>query len=398
MLRADSRGLAEAGVGACLIGGVAMVLRTLVFPPEPASTPIRLVDGPRLRPASALDLPAPPVDTAASAVLLFAGDIMQHRRQAGDDFTASYAGIAPLVSRADLAIANLEFPVDTARPVGPGPGSTTFNGSPRHVTAIAAAGFDVLQTANNHLYDQGADGVANTWRLLRSRGLEPVGTAPTLADLERAPLVVRQVRGMRVGFAAYTFPPNRYPGARGGLAWPPRDMPAFSLGFGEWDAEYRAAGVELFRRHAALARAQGVDLLVALVHWGQEWHLEPSEDQRRAAHDLVDAGFDLVVGGHSHVINGAEIYRGRLIAYSLGDLIADFPPMEPRTGVLLEARVVRGRGQAPRVTGFTWHPTLVEREGHRIELVRPGDPGERGRAAAFAHSRLDGPGRSAGGP
>jgi hypothetical protein len=154
----------------------------------------------------------------------------------------------------------------------------------------------------------------------------------------------------------------------------------------------------LFRRHAALARAHGVDLLVALVHWGQEWHLEPSEDQRRAAHDLVDAGFDLVVGGHSHVINGAEIYRGRLIAYSLGDLIADFPPMEPRTGVLLEARVVRGRGQAPRVTGFTWHPTLVEREGHRIELVRPGDPGERGRAAAFAHSRLDGPGRSAGGP
>jgi len=396
MLRTDSRGLAEAGVGASLIGGVAMVLRTLVFPSEPASTPIRLVDGPRLRPASALDLPAPPMDTAASAVLLFAGDIMQHRRQAGDDFTASYAGIAPLVSRADLAIANLEFPVDTARPVGPGPGSTTFNGSPRHVNAIAAAGFDLLQTANNHLYDQGADGVANTWRLLRSRGLEAVGTAPTLAELERAPLVVRQVRGMRVGFAAYTFPPNRYPGARGGLAWPPRDMPAFSLGFGEWDAEYRAAGLELFRRHAALARAQGVDLLVALVHWGEEWHLQPSDDQRRAAHDLVDAGFDLVVGGHSHVINGAEIYRGRLIAYSLGDLIADFPPMEPRTGVLLEVRVVRAKGQAPNVTGFAWHPTLVERNGHRIHLVRRGDPGERGRAAAFAHSRLDGSGSRAG--
>ena len=77
----------------------------------------------------------------------------------------------------------------------------------------------------------------------------------------------------------------------------------------------------------------------------------------------MDAGFDLVVGGHSHVINGAEIYRGRLIAYSLGDLIADFAPMEPRAGALLEIRVVRAKGQAPRVTGFTWRPTLVERTG-----------------------------------
>lgn len=389
----DRRGIAEAGIGACLIGGVAMVLRTLVFPPEPASTPIRLVDGPRLRPASALDLPAPPPDTAASAVLLFAGDIMQHRRQAGDDFRASYAGIAPLVSRADLAIANLEFPVDTARPVGPGPGSTTFNGSPLHVKAIAAAGFDLLQTANNHLYDQGAEGVANTWRLLRSLGLEPVGTAPTLAELERSPVVVREVRGMRVGFAAYTIPPNRFPGPRGKAVWPPRDAPAFALAFGEWDAEYRAAGRELFRHHAALARAQGVDLLVALVHWGDEWHLQPSEDQRRAARDLVDAGFDLVVGGHSHVINGAEVYRGRLIAYSLGDLIADFEPMETRTGALLEVEVVQGRGRPPAVTGFAWHPTLVERKGHRVELVQPDDLGERGRAAALVRSRLGPAGR-----
>jgi poly-gamma-glutamate synthesis protein (capsule biosynthesis protein) len=385
---ADGRSVVEAGAGLCLIGGVVMVLRTLVFLPEPASTPIRLVDGPRPGPASVLELPPAPADTAASAVLLFGGDILQHRRQAGDDFKASYAGIAPLVSRADLAVANLEFPVDTTRPVGPAPGATTFNGSAGHVEAIAGAGFDLVQTANNHLYDQGAAGVANTWRLLRSRGLEPVGTAPTLAELERAPIVVRQVRGMKVGFVAYTFPPNRYPGQHGALTWPPRDAPAFQLAFGEWEAEYRAAGVELFRRHAAMARSQGVQLLVALVHWGDEWHREPSADQRLAGHDLVDAGFDLIVGGHSHVVNGAEVYRGRLIAYSLGDLIADFAPLEPRAGALLEVTVVQGRGRAPAVTGFAWHPTLVERAGHRIELVRPGDLGERGQAAVLVGSRL----------
>jgi len=383
----------ESGAGLCLIAGVTMVLRTLVFLPEPASTPIRMVDGPSPGPASVLELPPAPADTAASAVLLFGGDIMQHRRQAGDDFKASYAGIAPLVSRADLAVANLEFPVDTTRPIGPAPGSTTFNGSAGHVEAIAGAGFDLLQTANNHLYDQGADGVANTWRLLRSRGLEPVGTAPTLTELERAPIVVREVRGLRIGFVAYTFPPNRYPGPHGGFAYPPRDAPAFQLGFRDWEAEYRAAGVELFRRHAALARSQGVQLLVALVHWGDEWHLEPSSDQRLAAHDLVDAGFGLVVGGHSHVLNGAEVYRGRLIAYSLGDLIADFAPLETRAGALLEVSVVQGGGHPPAVTGFAWHPTLVEREGHRIELVRLEDAGERGQAAALVRSRVGQPNR-----
>jgi poly-gamma-glutamate synthesis protein (capsule biosynthesis protein) len=379
---------AEAVLGLCLVGGVAGLWRALVFPTEPASTPIRLVDGPRFRPASVRDLPAPPADTTAAVRLLFAGDIMQHRRQAGDDFGASYAEIAPLVRQADLALANLEFPVDTLRPVGPPPGSTTFNGSPRHVEAIAAAGFDLLQTANNHAYDQGAEGVANTWRLLRSRGLEPVGTAPTRAQLDSAPVVVRTVGGMRVGFVAYSMSPNRYPDPRGRLTWPPRDMPLFALDFGEWEGEYRKAGLELFARHLRLARDMGADLVVALVHWGEEWQMQPSDDQRRAARDLVDAGFDLVVGGHSHVLNPGEVYRGRLIAYSLGDLIADFRPYQTRTGALLEVQVVRGRRGPPRVTGFTWYPTIAGRDGHRIRFARPGADAEAARALEFARARL----------
>jgi poly-gamma-glutamate synthesis protein (capsule biosynthesis protein) len=356
----------------------------LVFPPEPASTPIRLVDGPRFRPASVLELPPLARDTAASVRLLFAGDIMQHRRQAGDDFATTYAEIAPLVRRADLAVANLEFPVDTLRPVGPSPGSTTFNGSPRHVEAIAAAGFDLLQTANNHAYDQGAEGVANTWRLLRSRGLEPVGTAPTRAQLDSAPVVMRSVGGIRLGFVAYSMPPNRYPDGHGHLAWPPRDMPLFTLAFGEWEAEYRNAGLELFKRHVQMARGMGAELVVALVHWGEEWQMQPSEDQRRAARDLVDAGFDLVVGGHSHVLNPAEVYRGRLIAYSLGDLVADFRPYQTRTGALLEVQVVRGRRGPPQVGAFTWYPTIAARDDdHRIRFAQTGSD-----ALEFARSRL----------
>jgi poly-gamma-glutamate synthesis protein (capsule biosynthesis protein) len=202
---------------------------------------------------------------------------------------------------------------------------------------------------------------------------------------------VREVGGILMGFVAYTFPPNRYPSEQGGLRWPPRDAPFFALNFGEWDAEYRQAGLDLFHRHVALARAQKVELLVALVHWGDEWHLQPSDDQRRAAHDLIESGFDLVVGGHSHVLNPAEVYRGRLIAYSLGDLIADFAPLETRTGALLEVRVVKAHDRPPTVTGFMWHPTLVVRDGHRITVVGTDQEGEAAKAAAFARGRLGSP-------
>jgi poly-gamma-glutamate capsule biosynthesis protein CapA/YwtB (metallophosphatase superfamily) len=116
--------------------------------------------------------------------------------------------------------------------------------------------------------------------------------------------------------------------------------------------------------------------------------MQPSDDQRRVARDLVDAGFDLVVGGHSHVLNPAEVYRGRLIAYSLGDLIADFRPYQTRTGALLEVQVVRGRRGPPRVTGFTWYPTIAGRDGHRIRFARPGADAEAARALEFARARL----------
>jgi len=165
-------------------------------------------------------------------------------------------------------------------------------------------------------------------------------------------------------------------------------MPLFALAFGEWEDEYRSQGVELFKRHVRLARVMGAELVVALVHWGEEWQMQPSTDQRRAARDLVDAGFDLVVGGHSHVLNPAEVYRGRLIAYSLGDLIADFRPYQTRTGALLEVEVVRSRAGPPRVTGFTWYPTIVERDGHRIRFLQPGSDAEATRALEFARSRL----------
>jgi poly-gamma-glutamate capsule biosynthesis protein CapA/YwtB (metallophosphatase superfamily) len=108
--------------------------------------------------------------------------------------------------------------------------------------------------------------------------------------------------------------------------------------------------------------------VVALVHWGREYYLAPADDQRRAAHDLVDAGFDLVVGTHSHVLGGTELYDGLLIAYSLGNFLSRSLGLETSVGAVLEL-VLAGNAARMGVAEFGFRPTQVRMPGHVITPV-----------------------------
>jgi poly-gamma-glutamate synthesis protein (capsule biosynthesis protein) len=307
----------------------------------------------------------PPVPPGPIRIRLgFAGDLMQHMEQRRDDFQRSYSLVAPYLRGLDLAVANLEFPVDSTLPPGPDPGTFRFNGSPTHLDAIASAGFDVLQTANNHTNDRGPIGALRTLAAIRSRGMQAVGTAPTRDSLAATPLLVA-VNGVRIAFRAYTIPPNTYLAADGTPEWPSRDLPLDALDFAHWRSDTRAYGHQLFRDHVLQARRLGADLVVGLVHWGREFYLAPSDDQRAAAHDLVDAGYDLIVGTHSHVLVPTEVYRGTLIAYSLGNFLSRGLSLETSVGGVLEVDVVGGRGRAA-VERFRFRPTYVRPPGHVI--------------------------------
>ncbi|HEX5386786.1 MAG TPA: CapA family protein [Gemmatimonadales bacterium] len=377
--------LGESALALGMLCGAGFLGFRVLHPPEPWSTPIVLVDSVGPPPASPSGLSPLPGAPLASARLGFTGDLMQHRLQAGDDFTRSYAALAPLLRGFDLTVGNLEFPVDSAAPVGPGPRSATFNGSPAHLAALAAAGFDLVSTANNHAWDQGLGGIDATVAALTARGLTPVGTGGSARD-STAP-VVRDAGGIRVAFLAYTFPPNARTDPSGASVPPSREAPVATLVFNDWTAEFRTAGVARIRADVARARAAGAEFVVAFVHWGREWHLEPDADQRRAAHDLVDAGVDLVVGAHPHVLEPPELYRGRLIAYSLGDFIADFHPLAARTGAVLAVDIAKTT-DGVRATGFAFHPTLVVSPGHIVTPVHASDPGDARAAWRWARARL----------
>jgi len=168
-------------------------------------------------------------------------------------------------------------------------------------SALRNLGFTVASLANNHCMDFGSDAVSYTRALLESTGIKSVGG---LSEQGMAIPVVLRAKSVRIGFLGYS-------------AHVPREACAEQ----GYSGTAPLSGVSVMEDVSAL-RAR-VDVLIVSVHWGQEYSDRPTEGQILMAHRLVDAGADIILGHHPHVLQAIENYRGRLIAYSLGNFIFD---------------------------------------------------------------------------
>jgi sugar phosphate isomerase/epimerase len=215
------------------------------------------------------------------------------------DGSVQFAAVRRRLRAADLSFGNLEgtYSVGGTSKCGTAPrsGCYAFQAPPDHAPALRRAGFDAVNLANNHAYDYGAAGRAQTLAALRRARIAATGGPDELAILRR-----NGVRIALLGFAAYPW--------------------ASSL--------TDLAGVRALVRRAA----RRADVVVVAMHAGAEGadqtHVpqgaerafgEDRGDSRAFAHTAVDAGADLVVGSGPHVIRGVERYHSRLIAYSLGN-------------------------------------------------------------------------------
>lgn len=283
--------------------------------------------------------PAPGAAAAPADTLLFGavGDLMlgSWLTPLLDSLGVDYplAGVAPLLARADLLLANLEAPflADTTG-VARAEKTYTFAVPPRHLGVLTAAGLDVVTLANNHILDFGPAGLESTRALLETAGIAHAGSGADREGAHRHVLVERA--GRRVAVLAYNhvFPED---------FWAGPDRPG--------TAHADDAGLA---REVARAAAQA-DIVVVTFHWGAEGMETPKDYQRILARIAVDNGADLVVGHHPHVLQPLEWYRGRLIAYSLGNFVfASYS--ETPTGALL---LVRFAGEEPVEAEF--HPLDV---------------------------------------
>ena len=269
-------------------------------------------------PAVAVSTPAAAaVEVVLSAVgdIRLDGPIAAIAKASGDD---APAGAVKALLAADIEFANLETPV-TARGEKT-PKTWNFRARPRYLRIVKAAGFTVLNIANNHVWDYGRDGFLDTLRSLEKGGWRYVGGGRDRAAAEKVRLF--KFDGLTVGILGMT---STHPEQ----AWAGKNKPGVAY------SDYsRIAGI--------VGRAkQDCDVLIVSFHGGTELADDPNEIQKAVAHAAVDAGADLFLGHHPHVLQPVEIYKGKPILYSLGNFLFVSPTPTTRPSVIVRARLVK---------------------------------------------------------
>lgn len=282
------------------------------------------------------------------ATLLFAGDIMLSRSVGArmatlNDWQWPFGGIASITQGATLAFANLETTVSERGAKG-GCGYC-FRADPRVMEGLVAAGFDVLSVANNHMWDYGLDAFTDTLQYLAASNISGVGGGRNLAEAQGP--VVRIAGDTRVAYLAYTDL-----------------LPASACATAE------RAGVNCFddvRMRGDITRARGVaDVVVVSFHTGTEYAAEHNIIQERIYHAAIDAGADVVVGHHPHVVQDMEQYRSGWIVYSLGNFVFDQAFSEATMrGAMLEVSL-----QNKAVTSVQLLPVVISRDYRVSPVIR----------------------------
>jgi hypothetical protein len=230
-----------------------------------------------------------------------------------------FAQVKPLFEWAQLAFVNLEGPISDK-----GARATwkeyTFRARPALLDALVSGGVDVVSLANNHSMDYGAKALLDTITRLDEAGVRYAGAGADAAAAS-APALIKTPAGT-VAFIAVT---DIIPGGFAATS----DSPGVNV-----------TTPDRKKLLAAVAAAdKKADFVIVSLHWGTEYAPRAGQDQQKLAHQLVDSGADLILGHHPHVIEGLELYRDRLIAYSLGDFVWDHYSRETGETFVLQVTI-----------------------------------------------------------
>ncbi len=254
-----------------------------------------------------------------------------------------------LLEPSDLRFANLESVLSDVGASKLRLSTIEMRGDPRHVELLHAGGFDVVNVANNHIYQHGEDAYRDTVNRLETAGIAVIGQ-----QMDDGPNVVSLTRcGQRVHFIGFSMRPEQY------RIHDSRVPYALCL------------DKEIILEHVRSLASRVDGHVVCSLHWGHEYLDTPSREQQALARLLIDAGARAVIGHHPHVLQGIERYKNGIIVYSLGNFIFDLrePPTLDTMAVSIEFSmegVVDHSVQPLRIddTFFPYHPTAAA--GRRI--------------------------------
>jgi poly-gamma-glutamate synthesis protein (capsule biosynthesis protein) len=302
-----------------------------------------------------LPLAAPAEEIVINAVgdVMLAGRWSAAIRKNGYDFP--FRRVAAELKTGDITIANLESPIARGGVEFSGK-KFRFRAEPELAGALKESGINLVTLANNHTMDFGGQALMETIQNLEKAGIASVGAGETLAEARK--MAFYTIKGKKIAFLGYslTQPMEFFAG---------RSSPGTAPGF-------ERIFVEDIRR----AR-QEADYVIASFHWGTEGRSEIQTYQRTVAHKAIEAGADVIIGHHPHVLRGIERYKTGIVFYSLGNFTFASKGRSADVGLMVRLRFGEGMREAEllpldilhRRVGFQPQPVTGKQAAGIIERL-----------------------------
>lgn len=263
-----------------------------------------------------------------SLSLTAVGDVMVHTPQLKAQYDTStntysfdnnFQHIKSYIENSDLSIANLETTL-AGESVGYS-SYPTFNTPDALAVALKNSGFDIISTINNHSFDKGTLGFERTISTLKNLGFETVGTRSNVDDDD---YIIKDINGIKLGITSYSY---------GDIKGSDKYLNGIKISdeckdkaniFSSTDIESAFDTI-----NNTLSNLSSTDIQIVILHWGNEYQRTPSNFQKELAQKLSDAGVDIIIGSHPHVVQPVEMIKSSngdndtLVVYSLGNLISN---------------------------------------------------------------------------
>ena len=296
-----------------------------------------------------------------SARIMANGDLLYHdiiyisaKKSDGTyDFHENFEYVKPWLKQADLVIGDFEGTVNKDHYLA---GYPLFNAPGEVMDAIKDAGYQVLDLAHNHILDSQIEGVVSTADAIEKAGMTPVGVY-THESRDKSPLLIKEVNGIKVAILAYSYGFN---GIEQSIS-----QEDYNRYLSDLDEDKMKAEIERAEKEA--------DITIIMPQMGVEYQIEPTEEQKKLYHKMIDWGADIIFGGHPHVVEPAETVEKdgdkKLIIYSMGNFISNqrIETMQDvenakwtERGVLMDVTIKKKSGKTTIETAQA-HPSWVSR-------------------------------------
>ena len=224
------------------------------------------------------------------------------------------------IEKADYSLANLETTL-AGNDVYPYSSYPMFNSPDELADSLKNAGFDLLSTINNHSYDKSDLGVSRTLKTLKEKGFDTVGTRENESDDD---FLIKEINNIKVGFTSYS-----YGDIKDGTKY--LNGIKVSKESGDKMNVFDASNVDnaFDTISTTLDKMKDTDIQVAILHWGVEYTRDEIDFQNKLAQKLCDAGVDIIIGSHPHVVEPVETIKSTdgknecVVVYSLGNYISN---------------------------------------------------------------------------